>query len=284
LKHRSRATQPQLPLAKCPHCGAGLGPWEDRSGCITCNGYKPTSVADRAVAVLEKSKRPIAHWDVKRALDRRSAQPVNEKTLLAQLGSDRRACWSGSGIYGLYRHGLLPGARDLTAVGSILSYSSEEPLLIEELCFVARYVGYSFADASLSTALARFAGPIKQDSSGRWSGERNDPAAERYMAALLELKPGPQFLVIKNRAASQVRAGLRELVRRLGKRPAPLLWPPAPSCKYFADDPARIKRVQRRAVSVVEGLPVQPYVARIPERDAYLEGCIQTYARFLGRY
>lgn len=29
------------------------------------------------------------------------------------LATDRRFCWAGQGIYGLYRHGPLPGPRNL---------------------------------------------------------------------------------------------------------------------------------------------------------------------------
>ena len=250
---------------------------------MTCSRHAATSIADRAISVLEKSDRPLAYWDIKRMLDRGSANPVNERTLLAQLGADRRACWGGSGIYGLYRHGLLPGARGLYSVGPVFIYSSNEPLLMEELCFVARQVGYTFADASLSNAVIRSHAPIRQDSAGRWCAGSKDPSTERYIAMLLELKPGPQFDLIIQRASAQARAALRELVRRLGKRPAPLLWPEAPSSRYFTEDTARIRRVQRRAAALVDRIPVKPYVAQIPERDAYLAACIQTYTRFLGK-
>jgi hypothetical protein len=92
----------------CPVCSAPLGPAEDPRGCMTCRGVRLWDSQDRIVAMLDAAVGPLAHWDVKRLLESNGGQPVRKGSLMVWLATDPRTCWGGPGIYGLYRHGLLP--------------------------------------------------------------------------------------------------------------------------------------------------------------------------------
>jgi hypothetical protein len=306
-------------MRRCPTCGSELGPLESRLGCITCRGrkrvafknliYPSLSLADRAVASLEQSDISLASWDIRRLIDRGREDPTHPASLMSLLGTDRRFCWAGRGMYGLYRHGLLPGARDLHDVGLFYLFASDRPLDTEELCFVIRNAGYRFTDSSLMVALVRYRAPLDRDHHGRWFINKTEPKCREFMANLIELKAGETFDAVLSRTAEQVRAGLAEMSRRLGpalregsraqsivalgkrvleeqvvedvrrksREPKAFAWPKPPSCAYFDGDTGRVGRVRRRAIAIVEGRAIEPYVATIECRDRYLEACVEAY-------
>lgn len=297
-------------IRRCPICSCELGPFESGARCLTCRTrpslgvrliFPRPSLTDRAVAALERSEKPLASWDIQRLVDRGRQDKTHLPTLSSQLGADRRFCWAGRGIYGLYRHGLLPGARDLHEVGLFYLFASEQPLHTDELCFVIRYVGYRFSDASLVSAITRYRSPIERDGDGRWFVDTTKPESTGFMTRLIELKSGDVFNAVLYRTAAQVKAGLKEMDRRrravgdidrtegdsagvLGKRGKPksgepkvFAWPRPPACEYFETGIGRVSRVRRRAIAIVEGRSVEPYVADIKCRDQYLEACMQAY-------
>jgi hypothetical protein len=81
-------------------------------------------MADRRIAVLEKSEMPLYRWDIRRDVRLQYGVLVRENSLGSTLASDWRACWAGAGLCGLYRHGLLPGVRD---IGAAAAYSFTSP-------------------------------------------------------------------------------------------------------------------------------------------------------------
>jgi hypothetical protein len=68
-----------------------------------------------------------------------------------------------------------------------------------------------------------------------------------------------------------------EDVRRKSREPKAFAWPKPPSCAYFDGDTGRVGRVRRRAIAIVEGRAIEPYVATIECRDRYLEACVEAY-------
>lgn len=80
---------------------------------------------------------------------------LNPQSILVWLSQDTRTCWAGRGIYGLYRHGLLPGARDLGSIAAVFAAAINRPMLDRELAFVLRWVGYRFQPDSMYLALLR---------------------------------------------------------------------------------------------------------------------------------
>ena len=97
---------------------------------------------------------PLAYWDVKRLLDE-AGHPVNEGSVQVWLSADIRTCWGGPGIYGLYRHGLLPGVRVLGYAAAVYIHAIEQPLTQEEARFVLQFAGYRFQSSSIHQSLCR---------------------------------------------------------------------------------------------------------------------------------
>jgi hypothetical protein len=110
--------------------------------------------ADAGVRVLEREQRPIAVHDVARAIQRDIGKRVPVASLQVALSQDRRFCWAGKGLYGLFRHRLLPGPRSLGGIGKFLLYAHGEPLDAARLAFVMKYLGYRFQNPSLAVALS----------------------------------------------------------------------------------------------------------------------------------
>jgi hypothetical protein len=200
----------------CDTCRAEYGPWERRPCPLLRaeRGWRLT-VPDLAVAVLEQSDRPLTVYDIARSARRDFATDANESTLQVSISTDPRFCWAGKGLYGLYRHGLVPGPRSLAGVARIYLYS-HGPLSHAALDFVMKHVGYRFQSASLNTALNNDGDVYWFNWEGGWYWDtaRTPDAGE----AIQRLGVGPtqdDFERVVARCAGVVRAGLAEFTRRV---------------------------------------------------------------------
>jgi hypothetical protein len=187
---------------------------------MTCTGARPYNIADRAVRVLETSDRPLPWWDVKRVLDRDHSTDHKKATVTAVLASDLRTCWAGKGVYGLYRHGQLPGVRTLPDVAEIYIHAYQATLGLEELAFILRRgVGYTFFDTSLKAALDRRPNDDLVTGRYRWSSGQATPQTLKIVAEMLRLDARPAIAdEIVARAAHQVESSLAERSRRVDHR------------------------------------------------------------------
>ena len=143
---------------QCLICLSDLSAWEGDT-CISCTtgtswGWS-LSNPERALRVLESEDGPVSVYDVCRGIKREFGITANENSISSSLASDLRFCWAGRGMYGLYRHGLLPGPRNLSGVARFILYSSGRPLSIRILSFLMQFMGYRFHPQSLINALAR---------------------------------------------------------------------------------------------------------------------------------
>lgn len=149
----------------CPTCQRELGPWEG-STCVSHLPWlrqgtefrrPPTqwSIADLAVVALESEPGPVAIYDVQRVMARELGREVRLPTLGALMGTDRRFCWSGKGVYGLFRHDRLPAIRTLSGLSRFVLASFDGPMAYSDLSFVLKWSGYRFQDVSLEAALVR---------------------------------------------------------------------------------------------------------------------------------
>jgi hypothetical protein len=152
----------------CIRCEAVLSPWEG-SICLTCKDRivapRNLASADAAVRVLEREERPIRVYDIARAIYRDLGRRTPVSTLQLVLSRDLRFCWAGKGLYGLYRHRLFPGPRNLAGLAQFLLFASGSAIHPEQLAFVMKFLGYRFQDQSLRTALMR-------ESAVEWDGSR----------------------------------------------------------------------------------------------------------------
>src|SRR4051794_9274382 len=115
-----------------------MGPHEGRT-CVSCKKRPPLDNADRIVAVLEQSPTPLNTWDIVR-----EAKGLYDRSVwLPYLSDDKRLCWAGRGMWGLYRHGMVPGVRRLSDAAAVFIHGAGS-ITTKELYFVMRRIGYRF--------------------------------------------------------------------------------------------------------------------------------------------
>ncbi len=224
-----------MSLPVCPTCDRELGPWE-ASTCLSHlpwlhegTGFKrPPShwpIADLAVVALEAEPGPVAIHDVQRVIARDMGRHIYLPTMTALIGSDRRFCWSGKGIYGLFRHERLPAIRTLSGLARFTLASYGDPVAFSDLSFVLKWSGYRFQDVSLEGALLRDASELgfrfswpapSYERTVRIVAARD---ARRSIARELSIPdpangPWPAKLLIE-RWQAKVASGLEERQRRL---------------------------------------------------------------------
>ena len=180
----------------CPTCGAELGPWEGES-CVRHGPTRPWTIADQAVLVLEAETAPLYLHDIRRGIEREIGRATDRQSVASVVGADRRFCWSGKGLYSLFRHGRIPGVRTLADTAGFILLAAQEPLGASEIAFLMKWSGYRFQDTSLEAALnrdSRFASgwePRDSLSGEGWKVRLQDPDAERKrMVALRVPLPG----------------------------------------------------------------------------------------------
>jgi hypothetical protein len=197
-------------MTRCRGCAAEIGPTEVPD-CPTHRRKqgRPLTNADIAVLALEASHAPISLYDIRRIFHREFGWAPGEMSLNATVAQDRRCCWAGRGIYGLWRHGLAPGPRRLLDAARLVLSSRDASLTQDELAFTLRHIGYRFQAATLHRLLAQ-------------SPTITEPSWHRYTAnsvgAPLHLELGlplSAFETVTKRVARQTRAALKERRRRL---------------------------------------------------------------------
>lgn len=140
-------------LTKCAFCKSVLAPWEVHRGGCACRERQSSMNADTLYAVACNSDGPLPIHDLIRIAERDFGAAVSKSTALASVGPDPRFCWSGSGTYGLYRHGVLPGPRNLEESARLVLLSAGR-LHIDVVDFVLKQLGYRFAIGSLRNAVS----------------------------------------------------------------------------------------------------------------------------------
>ena len=205
-----------MKIHRCEVCGASMSPWEGKS-CLTCKLRNPRwlSNSDAAVFLLEKERRAVTTYDLARGMRREFGWNIPKGSIAAALSTDRRCCWAGRCMYGLYRHGLFPGPRNLAGVATIFLYSHREPMRTGALGFAMQYAGYRFQQASLRSAL-------RYDADIFWEPWRGWVIRPRNVARarLRQLGFSPTFRGVDHMAqvcGAVIREALVEYERRLSE-------------------------------------------------------------------
>ena len=174
------------------------------------------SCADSTVYVLEKEQHPVTIYDVSRGIQREFGRKIPKVSLAVALSTDRRCCWAGRSMYGVYRHGLYPGPRTLSGVARLFLYSHAEPMRTELVGFAMKYAGYRFQQASLNKAL-RYDRNITWDG---WHGcvvkPRNEVRAQLRQLGVSPTNRGVDEIAERCRAV--IEEGISEYWRRLKGR------------------------------------------------------------------
>lgn len=156
---------------RCPRCDAELSDWEVQEAAwlhaapCWCSGVprgvRPT-LANVAYAKLcdPDLRQPVKTHDVARFVT--SDYPGDPRySINATLSQGRRFCWGGQALYGLARHGLIPGAHSLPEAAYAVLIAASRELHVEEVDFVLEQLNYRFNSDSLMHHLRGYA-------SNRW--------------------------------------------------------------------------------------------------------------------
>lgn len=183
---------------------------------MTCRGVRDGSNQDDIIAILERSEMPLPHWDIKRLLDQERRYPIHGGSLLVWVSQDPRACWAGRGIWGLYRHGVLPGVHDLGAAASVFLYTTDLALDYRQVWFVLKHAGYRSEEASIYYALRRaeWQGLVTRTGGGNWRRPTRDALPEVRVKDMLGVA-GQDFKTVIERTTTQLEEALAERRRRL---------------------------------------------------------------------
>ena len=200
----------------CEVCSASMSPWEGKI-CLTCKLRNPRwlSNSDAAVFLLEKEQHAVTTYDLVRGMRREFGWRIPKASIAAALSTDRRCCWAGRSLYGLYRHGIFPGPRTLAGIATIFLYSHREPMRTDVLGFAMKYAGYRFQQSSLRSALRYDSGIVWEPWRG-WAVRPRNVARAR----LRQLGFSPTFRGVDHAAqicSAVIREALAEYQRRLSE-------------------------------------------------------------------
>jgi hypothetical protein len=147
-------------MNRCPQCNAVISAWEIReaewlgaSPCW-CRGIPdrvPRTLANLAYAELcdAKLSRPVRIHDVVRFVEDAYSGDTRHASMNVSLSQGKRFCWGGRALYGLARHGLIPGARTLAEAAYALLLAAPRALYLEEVDFVLEQLSYRYNVDSL---------------------------------------------------------------------------------------------------------------------------------------
>jgi hypothetical protein len=93
--------------------------------------------------------RPVKIHDIVRFLSHKYVGNPRYSINVA-LSQDKRVCWAGRALYGLARHGLIPGARSLAEAAYAILLAASRELHVEEIDFVLEQLNYRFNSDSLA--------------------------------------------------------------------------------------------------------------------------------------
>jgi hypothetical protein len=146
-------------VTTCCRCGAELSGWEIRKatnlGVAPCwcagvpRGLSHT-LSNVAYATLcdPALTQPVKTHDVIR-LVAAHYRGDPRYSMNAALSQGKQFCWGGRALYGLARHGLVPGARSLAEAAYAVAVAAPRALHGEEIDFVLEQFNYRFNADSL---------------------------------------------------------------------------------------------------------------------------------------
>jgi hypothetical protein len=139
-------------------------------------------------------------------------------TTVSQTLGALQYCWAGRSLYGLYRHGLIPGARDLGTVAAAILHVADGYLSAGEVHFVMREIGYRYAIGSINSAMARSwdSALIIAYTDGTFAGLSAEKGQRTIARALGFTQRGQAFYAVMDRLRLQVSTARSEYERRAG--------------------------------------------------------------------
>lgn len=174
---------------------------------MSCQDGKELRNSDAIVAVLEGADGPLAPWDIEREARARFGRSL----WWDYVSYDERLCWAGPRLWGLYRHGLLPGVRTVSKAAAIYIHAAG-PIETKVLYFVMRRVGYRISPNTLTAVLTYEPWVIR---SGWLNYPRETKTVRAAMRRELALARRLTLTDVLGRAEEQAAEQLDEYKRRL---------------------------------------------------------------------
>jgi hypothetical protein len=181
-----------------------------------CAGPQAATIREVLYAVACTSAEAIHARDFVRHAEQDHRTHFTTGTAVATLAVDPRFCWGGKGIYGLYRHGLLPGPRNLEQAARILLVAAGHPFTYEVLDYCLKQMGYRYNIASLRNAVSR-SPSIARDRYGMLSHPHGEKAQLelRSQIPLVPWRNRKAWVVLREETAKRVRIAVAERDARL---------------------------------------------------------------------
>jgi hypothetical protein len=195
----------------CPVCEAVLGPWE-RSRCSCSAAPRWVSAKEVLYAVACTTAQPLRIRDFTRLAEAQHGLLIRPASASVALSSDYRFCWAGQGLYGLYRHGPLPGSRNLEQAARIILVAAGVPLTAVALDFVLKRRGYRFHPVSLTNALSRSRHISWRPDDGQWqhpTGEQAELSLRKAIPVVLP-RQREQWQLIRDRIHAEIHIALAD--------------------------------------------------------------------------
>lgn len=203
-----------MSLGVCRLCGSPLAPWE--KGRCGCGGPRRTGNAEIMYAIACSVRAPVHVLDFVRLAERDYGRKLGRSTANAVLSPDRRFCWAGSGLYALYRHGPLPGPRNLEEASRLVLIAAGRPLTIDAMDYCLKQLGYRYNVGSLRNAISR-SSVIHWQQDGQWAHARGDDV-ERELRRQIPVVPDRQqdaWTVMRDALARRIRELIAQRTERL---------------------------------------------------------------------
>lgn len=198
----------------CSSCRAVLSAWE-YPGC-SCRGPRCRTNQEVLYAIACEADAPLRTADFVRIAARDHGVHMGTGTATAVLAPDPRFCWAGRGLYGLYRHGPLPGPRNLEHAARVVLVAAGRPLDAEVVDYCLKQLGYRFSSGSLRNAVGRSAS-ISWSWMGHWDHPRGDSAQLSLREDIPVVPPRRRaaWIELRDEVATQIKALIRQRDMRL---------------------------------------------------------------------
>lgn len=202
-------------LSVCDACEATLSTWEPNP--CACVMNRPHNNTDITYFIATAATTPLHLRDYVRLAEVDFSRVMSQATANATIAPRPQFCWAGKGLYGLFRHGPLPGPRNLEEAARLLLTASESSLTLEAIEFCLKKLSYRFTSASLYNA-------INRSPTIEWNWHdghfRVPPATQRDSHLLRDIPVLPhknrdQWAAVKDLIAAGVKTALEERATRL---------------------------------------------------------------------
>ena len=208
---------------KCQRCRASLAAWE--RGTCSCTGARSSTNRDVLYAVACSASGPLYARDFVRIAETDFGARLDVTTALATLAPDWRFCWAGQGLYGLYRHGLLPGPRKLEEAARVLLVAAGRSMDSTTADYCLKRFGYRYNVASLRNAVSR-SQRISRDWYGHWDHPRGE-VAERALRTEIQVVPPrhrADWIQLRDATTRRIKHAMAERAARLKALAAPSVF------------------------------------------------------------